>query len=193
MWHVFASSVSYGCRGLKLWLKADSASSGLTFSEVLPPRLGANPSDANPGAYGDWIGLCLFPCEVGSFWWRSWWRRKEIVIRNIISNSSCHLDSMLQSNLKLFFTNYILGKVLCQGKMGFTQCDRTGKQSCLSLLCHVLDGVSEIECHWEWQWRFCIAYFETYKSTFTFDLHSLKAIEWSWGLSLKAARTILSL
>lgn len=29
--------------------RADSASSGLTFAEVLPQRLGANPSDANRG------------------------------------------------------------------------------------------------------------------------------------------------
>lgn len=46
--------------------RADSASSGLTFSGVLPQRLGANPSDLNCGACGDWFGLCLFPYAVGS-------------------------------------------------------------------------------------------------------------------------------
>lgn len=46
--------------------RADSASSGLMCSEVLPQRLGANPSDANHGACADWFGLCLFPYKVAS-------------------------------------------------------------------------------------------------------------------------------
>lgn len=46
--------------------RTDSAGSGLTFSEVLPQRLGANPSDLSCGACGDWFGLCLLPYAVGS-------------------------------------------------------------------------------------------------------------------------------
>lgn len=60
MWHEFATSVSNGSRDSDV-ARADSASSGLTFSEVLPQKLGANPSNATCGACG-----CLFPYEVGS-------------------------------------------------------------------------------------------------------------------------------